>query len=176
MPLRLNPVLRFLVLGGVVYFAWYSLYELYIRPKTSIDASLIEVIVANAESVLRFSGYTLQSFSETPRTQLAIEGSEGVFVGAPCDGMALFGLFAAFIIAYPGPLKHKLWYIPLGLLLVHAANVGRVAGLVMIMNVNPEWLAFNHDYTFTILVYSVVFALWYIWVERFGPKKRKTIA
>ena len=27
----------------------------------------------------------------------------------------------------------------------------------------PEWLEFNHDYTFTVLVYGLVFALWYLW-------------
>ena len=31
----------------------------------------------------------------------------------------------------------------------------------------PEWLKFNHDYTFTVLVYAVVFGLWYGWVRWF---------
>ena len=35
--------------------------------------------------------------------------------------------------------------------------------------VDPELLDFNHDYTFTIIVYAFVFMLWYIWIQRFSP-------
>jgi hypothetical protein len=48
-----------------------------------------------------------------------------------------------------------------------------VAALAIIVDINPEWLDFNHDYTFTILVYAAVFALWYLWIEKFSPLKRK---
>jgi hypothetical protein len=52
-------------------------------------------------------------------------------------------------------------------------NVLRIVALAIIMSVNEEWLAFNHDYTFTILVYAYVFALWMIWVQRFSPFAKK---
>ena len=58
----------------------------------------------------------------------------------------------------------RLWYIPLGLALIHLSNLIRIASLVLILLYSPESLAFNHDYTFTIFVYAVIFALWYGWV------------
>ena len=75
-------------------------------------------------------------------------------IGAPCDGVVLYALFIFFILAFPGSVKHKLWFIPLGALSVFYLNVLRIVGLAIIMDINEEWLAFNHDYTFTIIVYA----------------------
>jgi hypothetical protein len=42
---------------------------------------------------------------------------------------------------------------------------------------NENWLSFNHDYTFTLIVYSFVFLLWWIWVNKFsGVGKKQTAA
>lgn len=177
MALRGNPLVRFLIFGVVLYVGWYSFYEFVIRRHTGLDAHVIHYIVLHAEWGLRTLGYTLTSSADPALLNLiAIEGSAGVTVGAPCDGIALFGLFTVFIIAYPGPLKRKLWFIPSGIAIIHAANVIRVVALAIIMSVNPEWLSFNHDYTFTIFVYAVVFGLWYLWVERLAPTLRPTAA
>jgi hypothetical protein len=35
--------------------------------------------------------------------------------------------------------------------------------LARIQATAPDWLEFNHDYTFTVLIYGLVFALWYLW-------------
>lgn len=165
-----NPVARFLGVGTVLYLAWYSFYEFFIRPQTEVDASVIQAIVTHSRWLLELFGYVLEPLESAGTTNaIAIEGSPGVTVGAPCDGMALFGLFTVFILAYPGKVVHKLWFIPVGIAAIHAINAVRVAALAIIMKINPEWLAFNHDYTFTLVVYSVVFALWYIWVQKFGP-------
>ncbi len=103
------------------------------------------------------------------RQHVGIEGFKGVTVGAPCDGVVLYALFIFFVVAFPGPLKHKFWYVPLGAFSIFYLNVLRVAALAIIMSINEDWLAFNHDYTFTVVVYAYVFALWVIWVRRFSP-------
>ncbi len=166
-----NPFFRFLLLGTVLYVSWYFLYELWLKPSTGFDDFVIAHIVAGSEWLLQFVGFTLYDRVEwnLAWNYLGIEGAQGVIVGAPCDGIVLFALFAIFIIAFPGPLKHKLWFIPAGLLSIHFINVLRVASLTVIDSINPEWLAFNHDYTFTVLVYAYVFWLWYVWVNRFSP-------
>ena len=93
-------------------------------------------------------------------------------IGAPCDGVALFALFAIFILAFPGPISRKAWFIPAGIALLHLANIVRVVVLARIQATSPEWLEFNHDYTFTVLIYGLVFALWYLWTVWGRPSKR----
>lgn len=166
---------RFLLIGATVYLLWYAVYEFWVKPHTTIDAFVIYAIVDAAESILNFFGYiTLRADGFIPNDTLAIQGSNGVAVGAPCDGMMLFGVFLAFILAFPGAIRHKSWFIPAGLVAIHYINVLRVVALTIIVHINPDWLAFNHDYTFTILVYGFVFLLWYAWIKYFGPKKTAT--
>ena len=100
--------------------------------------------------------------------RVGVSGTPGVEIGAPCDGLSLFALFAIFIAFFPGPLKRKLWYIPIGVLFLHFVNIFRVISLAVIQSKFPDWLSFNHDYTFTVLVYGVVFGLWYVWATYFA--------
>ncbi|MFN5621841.1 MAG: exosortase X [Flavobacteriales bacterium] len=166
-----NQLVRFVVTGSLLYIGWLLLYEFYLHPHTGFDAVIIRSLVVSTEVVLQTAGYSLSDYNNIPHAaqqHVGIEGSGGLTVGAPCDGVVLYVLFICFIAAFPGPLKHKAWYLPLGTLSVFAVNVLRIASLAVIVYVNPEWLAFNHDYTFTLLVYSYVFALWMLWVKKFS--------
>lgn len=96
-------------------------------------------------------------------------GNSGILrVESGCDGVDLLALYLAFALAFPGPWKHKAWYIPVGLILIHLFNVVRVAALVVIASYSVEVMEFNHKYTFLILVYSFVFLLWYFWIKQFA--------
>ncbi len=97
--------------------------------------------------------------------------SHGVWIGEPCNGLKLFGVFAVFILAFPGKLTHKIWYIPLGVILLHFINVIRIASLTIISAYNPFLLNFNHNITFQIIVYSIIFLLWYVWTKKFSGLK-----
>lgn len=159
-----NPVVRFLFFGFSAYITWYFLYELYLLPKTPVDGYLVDILVKCAESLLRFFGFELSVFDDGEfRNHIAIIGTPGVTVGAPCDGMILMALFAIFIFAYPGENKRRIWFIPFGLVTIQILNVFRIAALALIVYWNEDYLSFNHDYTFTIIVYSYVFFLWYLW-------------
>ena len=100
-----------------------------------------------------------------------IDGSNGVWIGGPCNGITLMFLFAIFIISYPGNLKNKLWYLPLGIILVYILNLIRIVGLALIAFYYPDYLNFNHTYTFTFIAYSFVFGLWMLWVNKFANQK-----
>ena len=170
--LRNNPFLRFLLLSTSLYLIWYFLYEFYLHKHTDFDQYAVNQIVVWAEKTLQWFGYITTDYTSIDigfRQHLGIQGFKGVTVGAPCDGVVLYALFIFFVVAFPGPLKHKLWFVPLGAFTVFYLNVLRVAALAIIMSINENWLAFNHDYTFTILVYAYVFALWVIWVQKFSP-------
>jgi exosortase/archaeosortase family protein len=56
----------------------------------------------------------------------------------------------------------------MGLIIIHFLNVARVVGLALIVHYNEAWLSFNHDYTFTLVVYGVVFGLWWFWINKFS--------
>ena len=54
---------------------------------------------------------------------IGIDGSGGLWIGDNCNGIALFGLFSGFIIAFPGKWWKKIIYIPIGIVLIEFVNV-----------------------------------------------------
>jgi exosortase family protein XrtF len=163
-----NPLFRFLLLFIVLYTSWYVLYELVINPNGTLDTFVINSSVYSSEHLLKLFGYpTFTTHSETIRT-VGIDGTLGLWIGDPCNGLTLFALFTAFIVSFPGPVKHKAWFIPAGILGIFLVNVLRITGLCMIVLYKPKWLGINHDYIFKIFVYSFIFWTWMIWVNRFS--------
>lgn len=168
-----NPFARFLFLSTILYLSWYFTYEFYLKENTLINEYVIDNLVVIGEACLHLLGYETTNYAVDGiwRIHFGVTGSNGVTIGAPCDGIVLFALFIVFIVSYPGPIKHKLWYLPMGLIVIHLLNVARVVGLALIVHHNEAWLSFNHDYTFTIVVYGVVFGLWWFWINKFSLTK-----
>jgi len=164
-----NPFSRFLIFSTVLYLIWYFTYEFYLKENTLINEYVIDSLVNLGEGFLQLLNFETTSYSDGRfRQHFGVSGSAGVTIGAPCDGIVLFALFIVFMISYPGPMRHKLWYMPVGLVLIHGLNVLRVAGLALIVHYNEKWFSFNHDYTFTLIVYAAVFGLWWLWIAKFS--------
>jgi exosortase family protein XrtF len=166
-----NPFLRFILISTSIYISWYITYEYYLKPKTHFDEIIIDGLVRTGEVVMRSTGFILTDYSSIDgqyRSHIGIVDSKGVTIGAPCDGAVLYALFICFVAAFPGNVRHKFWFIPIGAAAVYFINALRVVALAVIVNINEDWLAFNHDYTFTILVYAFVFFLWWLWVKKFS--------
>lgn len=173
-----DPLLRFLLSAALLYGAWYMLYEWVLHPWGALDRMVIDNLMALSGGMLTLAGYTL-----IPETHVGLDRYQGVqggsqlWIGDPCDGIPLFAVFMIFMIIYPGPLRHKLWFLPIGLATIHLINALRIAVLCIIVTIDYELLNFNHDYTFYLVVYGWVFGLWYWWVQRFSghhPKMRTT--
>ena len=163
-------VLKFFLGCFVAYLSWYVVYEFVLKPETTLDEWVISNMVEGAEWGIEVVGLKTGTFPQPEgySNRVGVSGTPGVEIGAPCDGLSLFALFAIFIAFFPGALKRKLWYIPIGVLFLHFVNIFRVISLAVIQSKFPDWLSFNHDYTFTVLVYGVVFGLWYVWATYFA--------
>ena len=165
-----RQLFRFILTSAILYISWETVYQFWIHPNQTIELLLVRNLTWFCESILSLLGYGLIPtvfLDENVRT-LGIDGSHGVFIADSCAGLPLLALFAGFILAYPGPISKKLWFIPLGLVTVHLINVVRIVALCLLANHAPELLDFNHHYTFTITVYACIFLLWVIWVNKFG--------
>lgn len=169
-----NKITRFFFFAGLLYTGWFLLYELIIKPYTLIDEDLIALLINQSVYILKLFGYTTYQNREDQDMQLmGIDGSHPVWIGSPCNALTLIAFFALFVIAFPGNNKNKLWFIPVGIIIIHIVNLMRVMGLALINFYAPKHLEFNHTYTFTILVYSMIFSLWMWWVNFTLKKTRK---
>ena len=170
-----NPAVRFVFFCFVLYIIWYLVYELWLHPIRFLDKPVVQSIVFLSEKILTFFGYELVDFTriDSNISAIGIDASHGVQIGDPCNGISIFALFSGFIIAFPGPWLRKLIYVPLGVGIIYIANLLRIVILCLIAYYAPESLEFNHNYTFTVIVYSIVIFLWYLWIKRFSKFERK---
>lgn len=159
---KFSPLIKFLGKAVLVYLCWYLLYDLWLHPKEIIDTVVINNSINISKWILNILGFEVF----INQRNIGIQSTSGVWIGDACNGINLFALFAGFIICYPGNLKRKLIYIPLGILSIHLLNVLRIVILIIILRYSPQSLSFNHSYTFTTIVYSYIFLLWVIFTKQ----------
>ncbi|HNW90445.1 MAG TPA: hypothetical protein PKN48_12335 [Bacteroidales bacterium] len=169
-----GKVVFFVIKLLAIYLTWYYVDE-YMRASDG-EPLIVRIWWFGYHILLKstmFLSLHLSSlFTDTNITTtyryFLIENHGYLYVGNPCLCADVMCLFAAFIIAYPGRWKTKLWFIPLGLLAIHLINVLRIAALCLTKIYRPEWMDINHKFIFNIIVFTFVFILWMIWVKRFS--------
>ena len=168
-----SPEFKFLITFIPLIITWYFTYHYLYK----ID----DLLNFDSDSLTGFSkilssqsNFILSIFNF--QTSIEIHGdmvvakiidypySHGVWIGEPCNGIKVFGLFAIFILSFKGDLIKKLIFIPIGILIIHFLNIIRIALLTYISAVNPYILDFNHNITFQLFIYGSMLALWYLWI------------
>jgi exosortase family protein XrtF len=169
-----HPVAAFLLKAFGLYAVYFIVYELWLHPQGNLDLLVIDNLIASSSAILRTLGFSLIEYPYVKNIRtIGVDGTHGLWVGDPCNGLSLFALFTGFILAFPGSWKSKGWFIPAGVLSIHLINILRVTGLAILQVYFPDSVEFNHTYTFTLLVYSWIFILWIIWVNKFAVPVRK---
>jgi len=169
-PHNKSTVLFILKLVGI-YLVFQGLYDYVISPYTELDSILINSIISSAEFGLTTLGFDLLPKNSIYQYHMGIDGTSGVVIGNPCDGLSLFILYAAFLIVFNGKWHFKLIFSFVGIVVIHLLNVLRVMSLAMIVKYYPASLDFHHSYTFTLFVYSFIFLLWMLRIKIYKKHK-----
>ena len=90
-----------------------------------------------------------------------------VIIAPECASLKQWMHWIFLMVLFPGPWKHKLWYIPAGLVIIEWTNVVRICGVLMMQIPWPNSFHLAHDYIFKIFFYLVIFLMWMLWVEKF---------
>ena len=101
-----------------------------------------------------------------------------VIIAPECASMKQWMHWLFLMILFPGPWKHKLWYIPAGLVVIQWTNVIRICGILIMQilwpNINIHFMGNDintfhlaHDYIFKLFFYFIIFLMWVLWVEKF---------
>jgi len=168
---RQRAIALFALKAVGIYIIWFIAYDFFIAPAGKVDTWLNERVAIDAGHMLSLIGLEGGTVPGNRQTIVTICGDTMVGVGNPCNGLELFALFAGFILCFPGAWNHKSWFILAGCIAIHIINSIRTASLAVIQYKAPEYLDFNHHYTFTVVVYAFIFLLWVIWTNIFSKKK-----
>jgi len=134
----------------------------------SVTRSFGNIYVNVADFFLRLIGYKAEINYEY--NFMGIPGGEGVVVEFDCMAFSVMALFSIFVIAYPGSLKVKSWYIPLGLVVIFFINAFRIAALTLVVHFLPQYMDLFHHFIFQALVYFFVILMWLFWIKKLEVK------
>lgn len=175
-----KPTIYFLLRFGVVYGLLTLVYGWYVSsfdnaPQPQADG-ITTMVSAQSAQLLTLLGYeaTQHQHPDEASILITVDGVDAVRIFEGCNGMSMFILFTAFVLAFRGHWKRTLWFIPAGILFIHLSNLGRLVALSLISLHYPQHMYFFHKYGFTIIIYSAVFLLWVLWVAKIHHRKGKT--
>jgi exosortase/archaeosortase family protein len=162
-------IILFLLKALLLYIVWFCTYDLWLKKIGVLDNFIIDNLVYLSVNFLEMFDNVLYVDYHT----VGIYGAySSVNVGTGGNALELFVLFLGFILIFEGSWKAKIWFIPLGVIIIHLLNVVRILSLIFIGTVSKSLLEFNHKYTFTIIMYVITFIGWMIWVKYFASKTK----
>lgn len=170
---KINPFIRFALNGVILYLIWQIFYTVF-RDLDFINFFYEEATYLLTTIQLRFTKILLEIFGyhiEIYGKLIKAIGGTSIHLDRGCLGRNPQGLFIGFLLAYPGSFKNKLWYIPLGLIVITILNIFRIIALFITNDYYPEYLDLNHHYIFKIVVYFFIFLMWLIWIQKVSKFK-----
>jgi len=164
---------RFGLLCGAFIFLWLVGSAYGLGHDSALDDALCHQLAAASAWGLRAAGWAATTDVVQPRL-LVLNGQPSVIVGAPCDGLVLYALLAGFVLAYPGPARRRLWFIPLGIVALWLLNIIRIIALALNHQYSPETFEFDHHYAFNTVAYAALGGLWLLWTRQAGAAAAAT--
>ncbi|MFN8436952.1 MAG: archaeosortase/exosortase family protein [Cytophagales bacterium] len=164
-----KSILKLLLIILGLYILWHFVYIFWLIPGGKFDFWLTQKVTENSISILNLFNNQYSIFvNPYGKCSILYQNLKVISVNHACNGQVLYPVFYAFIIATSGSWINKIIYISVGSVIIYICNLLRVVTLVLIRLNFPQYLNFNHKYTFTIVVYSVIFLMWYLWVNKFS--------
>ncbi len=164
----------------IILFGFHFLYTALIDPDTLMISGLEGLYLYLRDLLYVHSAWVVESILgyEVSREGFAMIFHDGrsILVDESCSAVKWFAHFLVLMLLFPGPWKHKLWFIPAGIIITHTVNIIRITGLSVVFMSRPEAFEFYHDFIFRPFFYLVLFLMWVCWVEYFYlPSKKKNM-
>lgn len=107
----------------------------------------------------------------TGNTMIFLRNNCSIYINESCSGFKQMIQILVLFLLFPGPWKHKAWFIPAGIVSMFFVNVIRVIGLSYAMMFMPHQWDFIHLWIMRPFYYVAIFVMWVIWVEKFRRRK-----
>lgn len=173
--IQFKPFLIFIGTFFVAYIALTYIYKFYLDSFEVSDLDGITTVVGrNVEQLMQslnadfivsknLSSSWMDVWYNKKYMTRIIEG---------CNAVSVIILFVSFVVAFSGKLKPTFLFILFGIVLIYILNVIRIALLVVLVYNFPEYAHFLHGVFFPLVIYGLVFALWFIWINKYSKYAR----
>ena len=163
-----------IIRGLILIFIYFFFYN-FLRDLDSINNLYLELLnyyalflVKTSKFILEMLGYTVVSFGKTVRI-IDNSSTSGVYLNKGCMGRDFLLVFTGFIIAFPGKINDKLWFIPTGISLLIVVNLIRIVGLAVVTYCCPtNNIGINNHDLFKYSAWTVILILWFFWINKYS--------
>jgi exosortase/archaeosortase family protein len=170
-----NPSYRFVVLFLGLFFLFYyfnifsigiaapgNYYSPFVDEHLDYIAGFRHLLISISAWILRMAGYRVF----TSDTTLHAFNTGGINVVYSCLGFGVMSFFVAFVLAWPQKsVKSKLWFIPMGLLLIQTMNIARFIIITLFWGNSPYRSLVDHHTIFNLILYGILLASIYFWIN-----------
>lgn len=166
-----SPEMRFGLgfAGGVVLLLWLTREPAPFPMIDDLRHSLVGIQTAVAAGMLRVFGQdVLGSGTILAGPRFRCE------VGSGCSGLQALVLAWAAVLAFPAPVRARLFGCLLLTPAVIAVNLLRISGLWLAGAYRPELFDLGHVYLGQVLIILATAALWWAWASRQPAVPRPT--
>ncbi|MFA6088104.1 exosortase Y [Mucilaginibacter sp.] len=161
---QLNPaivfVIKFLGLFALLYGFYIiylsltapgGLYSPFLDKHLNFIAWLRYVLIESSSATLQLLGYQ----TKTNITQMLVVKHNIINVGYDCLGFGVMTFFTAFVIAYPGVLKAKLYFFFVGIISIQLLNLVRFMLLALYWKHSNVYIT-DHHTIFNLIAYLLI--------------------
>jgi exosortase family protein XrtF len=168
------PAIKFLGIFLGVYLVGNILYGFYIEHSYPTVDLITEWVSAQSSRLINLFGYATKSILSdiSPLTLMQENGKTVLRVYEGCNGINVMIVFIAFILSFRGVSKSGAVFIAIGIVIIHIANLFRIAMLFWVAKHYQSYFYYVHKYIFTAALYVIVLTLWWIWVVRVMKSNR----
>ena len=156
---KFTPITLFLIKAVSIYTIWQLFYDFVLLPDGRLDEWLSFFSVALSHGLLSIFNFPIESSGRF----ITMTGKPGVEILNGCNGLDIIGLFASFILAYPGKMKLRFLFLGGGFIILFLSNLFRIAVFVLTDGYYPSIWDHVHTYRSSIFFYPIVLTLWYLW-------------
>jgi exosortase family protein XrtF len=169
---QFKPATSFLLQFLALYLVGNLLYGWYVTAWHPQPDPVTHAVTAQSARLLSmfYQNVEVRNHSVKPTTAIWLNGGPVVSVYEGCNGLNVAVVFIAFVLAYGPRGQRLLWFIPLGLLVLHIANLTRISLLFAVSVHLPRYLYFTHKFLFTSFIFFIVFLLWAWWILKLSKK------
>ncbi len=172
-----RPFLIFLAKFFGTYALLTVLYTVYLRPyefRGSVDPVTFAV-ARQSQGAIGMMGANSQVIPEPgkPWVRLTYYNRYVARIVEGCNAVSVMILFASFVVAFAGKFIATGLFILGGVIVIYLLNIVRIALLCAALFYWPDQEHLLHGVVFPLAIYSVVFLLWVVWVNKFSNHARR---
>ena len=153
---EVKPALRFLGIFLGSYLTLNLLYGVWIESLDKTPDAMTVEVTSEVAMILQKIGYQARiEPNPSGPTVFLLNGKKKVlnmFEG--CNGINVAIVFLCFVLAFGGNRTRMIWFIGLGMVAIHLANLGRILWLYWLAAHHPQLFYYFHKYLFTAVIHQ----------------------